>query len=70
MRMFKGQIVSLFYFVLFILQFRIASYTMTLSEKALQEEWELFKWKTYTQLLFPWLTMCSCAQKPSYVTYQ
>lgn len=39
---------------------------MTLSEKALQEKWELFKWKTYAQLLFLWLIIYSYAQKPSY----
>lgn len=64
--MFKGQVVLLFYFVLFFPQFRITSYTMTLPEKALQEEGELFKRKTYAELLFPWLIMYSYAQKLSY----
>lgn len=54
-----------FFFVLFFPQSRVTSYTVISSEKALQEEWELFKWKTHAQLLFPWLIMYSYAQKPS-----
>lgn len=66
-RMFKGQVVVLFDFVLVFSQFRITSYTMTLPEKALQEEGELFKWKTYAELLFPWLIMYSYAQNISMI---
>lgn len=61
-RMFKGQVVVLFYFVLVFPHFRITSYTMTLPEKALQEEGELFKWKTYAELLFPWLNVFICSK--------
>lgn len=56
----------MFYFILFSPQFRGTSYTMISSEIALQEEWELFKWKTCAQLLFSWLIVYSYAQKPSY----
>lgn len=39
---------------------------MTLPEEALQEKWELFKWKNTAELFISQLIMYSYAQKPSY----